>query len=1006
MSQKIRQGNDIRIRWSILDADEHPYILEGRNVTVELNVGTKRVRIKSLEIESNVLIFTYYGKDQKYTGSYILKFIENEGQVDMVTFDTKDAFTLVDHSWQAIDEGETPETVQLEFVTVSSELMEKVGPAGPHFTPAVDGEGNLSWTNNGGLPNPETVNIKGPKGDTGDTGPQGEKGDKGDKGDTGAQGPQGVQGEKGEQGEPGPVGPRGLQGEKGETGDRGPKGDTGEKGDIGPQGPRGEKGEKGDKGDRGEKGDTGPQGPKGDKGDKGDTGDPTDTDSAMSPTSEKPVQNKVIYAQLQTKVGSETVDNIVELTKTQYDALATKDPGTLYIITDAGEADGYVSITRFEQTQSSSVSGGNNVWTVYLSNGQSFSLTVKNGEQGNTGSSVAYPYELINNLTTDDATKGLSAAQGKVLGDLVEGGDLPIAGNEVSGKVIGSNGAVSDNASFKVVVFPVSKETVKVTVPSSATQYTPYYCFYADNTLTTVKGSAALTRNLAGSTTEIAVPAGANFLAISIVNTATPSVTEYADGLIQKVDGLPERMEVVEDELVFCSSTDGVAFDDTEKGELAKSAIKAVWLTYRQSLPADERAAADALRATLANTKFYITDLYNVAGTYGCFLQIKDAATGGTNCFSKFVEGIHTIPGQEEVWDIAGRTGSAVWPSGFSTSPFEIHFAIDWNVLNDKRVTTSGDNPIEITFGEIAWGGRVDSMTLKEEVESLSAASAAVASVNLSGKKIVCLGDSLTEIIDSNYKHYSDYIAERTGATMINCGIGGTQLRQRLAPVADFDSLPESTEAEIATKSRYAYALIDIINLVKAITSNNFTEQTKAVNWLANHNDDNRAILARLVAIDWTTIDGVTVFAGTNDWVSNNPILGQTGSTDVNYTLGAVNEIIRLLLSTYKQLKIYWFTPIVRWIDYSGGAGTDANWSDVKAYNETNGTLRQFAAAIQDEVKTNHIPVCDMYNTLGINKANFSNYFPANDGTHPQTVAGLTLLGKKIAAFILANNTL
>ena len=37
------------------------------------------------------------------------------------------------------------------------------------------------------------------------------------------------------------------------------------------------------------------------------------------------------------------------------------------------------------------------------------------GDQGNTGSSIDYPYELINNLTTDDATKGLSAAQGKVL---------------------------------------------------------------------------------------------------------------------------------------------------------------------------------------------------------------------------------------------------------------------------------------------------------------------------------------------------------------------------------------------------------------------------------------------------------------------------------------------------------------------------------------------------------------------------------------------------------------
>ena len=29
------------------------------------------------------------------------------------------------------------------------------------FTPSVDAKGNLSWTNNGGLPNPDTINIKG-----------------------------------------------------------------------------------------------------------------------------------------------------------------------------------------------------------------------------------------------------------------------------------------------------------------------------------------------------------------------------------------------------------------------------------------------------------------------------------------------------------------------------------------------------------------------------------------------------------------------------------------------------------------------------------------------------------------------------------------------------------------------------------------------------------------------------------------------------------------------------
>lgn len=35
------------------------------------------------------------------------------------------------------------------------------GLKGPYYTPYVDEDGNLSWTNNGGLPNPATVNIKG-----------------------------------------------------------------------------------------------------------------------------------------------------------------------------------------------------------------------------------------------------------------------------------------------------------------------------------------------------------------------------------------------------------------------------------------------------------------------------------------------------------------------------------------------------------------------------------------------------------------------------------------------------------------------------------------------------------------------------------------------------------------------------------------------------------------------------------------------------------------------------
>ena len=100
------------------------------------------------------------------------------------------------------------------------------GPSGAVFTPSVQ-NGVLSWTNNGGLPNPVSVDIRGPKGDTGNTGPAGPSGSQGPVGPVGPQGIQGVQG---------PIGPVGPAGPKGPQGEKGPQGN------VGPQGPQGEPG--------------------------------------------------------------------------------------------------------------------------------------------------------------------------------------------------------------------------------------------------------------------------------------------------------------------------------------------------------------------------------------------------------------------------------------------------------------------------------------------------------------------------------------------------------------------------------------------------------------------------------------------------------------------------------------------------------------------------------------------------------------------------------------------
>ena len=122
------------------------------------------------------------------------------------------------------------------------------GKDGATFTPEVSQEGVLSWTNDKGLDNPGSVNIKGP------TGPAGPPGDKGDKGDSGRDGKDGLNGKdgispthywqgstlyvtsasgtssanlKGEPGEQGPQGIQGIQGIKGETGAQGQKGADG-----------------------------------------------------------------------------------------------------------------------------------------------------------------------------------------------------------------------------------------------------------------------------------------------------------------------------------------------------------------------------------------------------------------------------------------------------------------------------------------------------------------------------------------------------------------------------------------------------------------------------------------------------------------------------------------------------------------------------------------------------------------------------------------------------------
>ena len=64
-------------------------------------------------------------------------------------------------------------------ITIRALTTEGTGTSGKNgytFTPSVSPDGIISWTNDGGLVNPEPVNIKGPAGANGQQGPAGTNG--------------------------------------------------------------------------------------------------------------------------------------------------------------------------------------------------------------------------------------------------------------------------------------------------------------------------------------------------------------------------------------------------------------------------------------------------------------------------------------------------------------------------------------------------------------------------------------------------------------------------------------------------------------------------------------------------------------------------------------------------------------------------------------------------------------------------------------------------------------
>ncbi|MEI6602496.1 MAG: GDSL-type esterase/lipase family protein [Clostridia bacterium] len=232
--------------------------------------------------------------------------------------------------------------------------------------------------------------------------------------------------------------------------------------------------------------------------------------------------------------------------------------------------------------------------------------------------------------------------------------------------------------------------------------------------------------------------------------------------------------------------------------------------------------------------------------------------------------------------------------------------------------------------------------------------------VKFKGKKVVCMGDSITAFCG-----YPEELEADLGTTVYNTGVGGAKT---VAGSGDIDQF-----------SLYQLSL--------AITTGDWTTQDAAVARIGNGNTSTN--YATLKSIDFTTIDYIIMAYGTNDFAMGIPIGTDTDFAPAQNTFkGAINQSLALLKAKYPNIKIMLVTPIFR---HSAKGDSDSyDWG-------TGHYLIEFVDATIQVGALNSVPVLDNYRNSKINKDTYTKYL--NDGTHPNYL-GAEYIASKVANYM------
>jgi len=242
----------------------------------------------------------------------------------------------------------------------------------------------------------------------------------------------------------------------------------------------------------------------------------------------------------------------------------------------------------------------------------------------------------------------------------------------------------------------------------------------------------------------------------------------------------------------------------------------------------------------------------------------------------------------------------------------------------------------------------------------------------ISNKTVVCFGDSVFGNF-SGADGVAENIRAKTGATVYNVAFGGTRYTDHVA------------------KSAWKY--FDFKQLMDSVCGGNFAGQDNNIAAVKEElNADLKSKytdnLATLKTIDFSKVDYVVLAYGTNDWANN-----ECTNAEVK---AAIEYGIEKLLTKYPNIRVVVVTPTMRFM--FNAQNQLVNTGDTYTVTKT-GHLCDTVDTIMETAKGLRLPVVDDYYSLGWNQYNYSSFFTAPDGTHPNA-NGRRLLGFRIGAFL------